>query len=182
MLPLLRDRLDPDAELCRLGATRPVARLDVPDGLPTVWLVTGYDEVRRVLGDTEAFSNELSRLSGTGLDSLAAQDPGGLGFTDPPTHIRLRGLLTAAFSARRLEALAPLVQAVVDAHVDEMTMQRSAADLVTDFAVPVPSLVICELLGVPEEGQAALAQRSAGRFDVPTAPTSRTRPATAMRT
>ena len=105
-LPLLRERTDPDPDLGRLRAGRPVARLDAPDEVPPVWLVTGHDEVRRVLGDPAVFSNDLRHLAGTGLEALAAQDPGGLGFTDPPDHTRLRRLLTPEFTARRLQELA----------------------------------------------------------------------------
>lgn len=165
-LPLLRDRLDPVAELGALRAARPVARLDVPDDMPAVWLVTGYEEVRRVLGDSETFSNDLARLAGTGLENLAAQDPGGLGFTDPPDHTRLRRLLTPEFTARRLHALRPRIDAVVGSTIDVLEVQGPPADFVTDFAVPIPSLVICDLLGVPEEDRAGLERRGAERFDV----------------
>ena len=105
LLPLLRNRFDPDADLGEVRRTRPVARLDADDGVPPVWLVTGYDEVRRVLGDSSSFSNDLRHLAGTGLETLAAQNPGGLGFTDPPDHTRLRRLLTPEFTGRRLQAL-----------------------------------------------------------------------------
>lgn len=165
-LPLLRDRLDPVAELGTLRAARPVARLDVPDDMPAVWLVTGYEEVRRVLGDSETFSNDLARLAGTGLENLAAQDPGGLGFTDPPDHTRLRRLLTPEFTAHRLQALRPRIDAVVGSTIDALEVQGPPADFVTDFAIPIPSLVICDLLGVPEEDRAGLERRSAERFDV----------------
>jgi cytochrome P450 len=165
-LPLLRDRFDPVAELGQVRATGRVARLDVPDDLPGVWLVTGYDDVRRVLGDTATFSNDLSRLSGTGLESLAAQDPGGLGFTDPPDHTRLRRLLAGEFTAHRLRALAPVIESVVGDRIDALVRQGPPADLVADFAIPVPSLVICELLGVPDEDRVELERRSAQRFDV----------------
>jgi cytochrome P450 len=166
-LPLLRERLDPVPELAAVRAARPVARLDLPDeGVPPVWLVTGHAEVRRVLSDTEAFSNDLSHLAGTGLEALAAQDPGGLGFTDPPDHTRLRRLLTPEFTAHGLQALAPRVEAVVAMRIDALAAQGPPADLVTDFAVPVPSSVICELLGVPEEDRSDVERRSTQRFDV----------------
>src|SRR6478609_2677642 len=135
--PLLRERLDPVPDLAALRATRPIARLDLPDeSVPPVWLVTGHAEVRRVLSDTEAFSNDLSHLAGTGLEALAAQDPGGLGFTDPPDHTRLRRLLTPEFTARGLQALAPRVEAVVATRIDALVAHGPPADLVTDFAVP----------------------------------------------
>src|SRR4051794_29566316 len=57
-LPLLRERFDPDPDLRRLRDARPVARLDVPDDVPPVWLVTAYDEVRRVLGDPGGVSHD----------------------------------------------------------------------------------------------------------------------------
>jgi cytochrome P450 len=90
--PLRRDGLDPTAELSRRREQEPVSRLRLPFGVK-VWLVTGYDEVRTVLGSADGFSNDFGRLAGsTGVDAL--HNPGGLGFADPPTHTRLRRLLT----------------------------------------------------------------------------------------
>ena len=165
LLPLLRNRFHPVAELAEVRRTRPVARLDVDEGMPAVWLVTGYHEVRRVLGDTTSFSNDLRHLAGTGLESLAAQNPGGLGFTDPPDHTRLRRLLTPEFTGRRLQALVPRIAAVVRSRLDGLVAQGPPADLVADFAVPVPSQVIGELLGVPEEDRDELEKCSIRRFD-----------------
>jgi cytochrome P450 len=165
LLPLLRNRFDPDVELGEVRRTRPVARLDADDGVPPVWLVTGYDEVRRVLGDSSSFSNDLRHLAGTGLEALGAQNPGGLGFTDPPDHTRLRRLLTPEFTGRRLQALVPRIEAVVRARIDALAVQGPPADLVADFAVPVPSQVIGEMLGVPEEDRDELEKCSLQRFD-----------------
>ena len=165
LLPLLRNRFDPDVELGEVRRTRPVARLDADDGVPPVWLVTGYDEVRRVLGDSSSFSNDLRHLAGTGLEALGAQNPGGLGFTDPPDHTRLRRLLTPEFTGRRLQALVPRIETVVRARIDALAVQGSPADLVADFAVPVPSQVIGEMLGVPEEDRDELEKCSLQRFD-----------------
>ena len=78
------------------------------------WLVTGYDEVRQVLADHDTFSNDFGNLVGRG-GVAAGLDPGGLGFTDPPYHTRLRHMLTPRFTAQRLKALSPLsVAAIVD--------------------------------------------------------------------
>ena len=165
LLLLLRNRFDPDAELAEVRRTRPVARLDVDEGLPRVWLVSGYDAVRQVLGDTTSFSNDLRYLAGTGLESLAAQNPGGLGFTDPPDHTRLRRLLTPEFTGHRLQHLVPRIEAVVHARLDALVAQGPPADLVADFAVPVPSQVIGELLGVPVEDRDELEKCSIQRFD-----------------
>jgi cytochrome P450 len=165
LLPLLRNRFDPDVELGEVRRTRPVARLDADDGVPPVWLVSGYHEVRRVLGDSSSFSNDLRHLAGTGLEALAAQNPGGLGFTDPPDHTRLRRLLTPEFTGRRLQALVPRIETIVRARIDALSVQGPPADLVADFAVPVPSQVIGGLLGVPEEDRDELEKCSLQRFD-----------------
>ncbi|MBK3638915.1 cytochrome P450, partial [Streptomyces sp. MBT97] len=68
---------------------------------------------------------------------------------DDPEHARLRRMVTAPFAIRRVEALRPVVQDIVDGLVDEMLAGPGPVDLVEAFALPIPSLVICELLGVP---------------------------------
>jgi cytochrome P450 len=73
--------------------------------------------------------------------------PGTFIAMDPPDHTRYRHLLAGQFTRRKLERLEPRVTAIVDAHIDRL---RPPADLVREFAFPIPSLVICELLGVPE--------------------------------
>ncbi|EWM17314.1 LOW QUALITY PROTEIN: cytochrome P450-SU2, partial [Kutzneria sp. 744] len=68
---------------------------------------------------------------------------------DDPEHDRHRKMLTRNFMIKRVEAMRPRVQEIVDGLIDDMLAGDKPADLVTDFALPVPSLVICELLGVP---------------------------------
>jgi cytochrome P450 len=75
---------------------------------------------------------------------------------DPPGHTAERKLLQAEFSAPATERLRPRVQALVDALIEKMTAGRSSADLVTEFAVPLPCQAICTLLGVPESDHAAI--------------------------
>lgn len=70
---------------------------------------------------------------------------------DDPEHARLRRMVTAPFTARRVEAMRPGIQRIVDAAIDSMTAGPRPADLVQSLALAVPSLVICELLGVPYE-------------------------------
>jgi cytochrome P450 len=173
LVQFLRDGVDPVPELARLSAEQPVSPLTIPNG-PTAWLVTGYQEVRAVLGDVETFSNDLTNLGGA-VDSGEDKDPGGLGFADPPKHTRLRRLLTPQFTAKRLRELEPRITALVDGCLDEMAQLGaggSPVDLVTAFAQPVPALVICELLGVPVEERADFQRISNNRFDVSGAPTS----------
>lgn len=68
---------------------------------------------------------------------------------DDPEHARLRRMATAAFSIKHVEALRPAIQKIVDDLIDAMLAGPKPVDLVQAFALPVPSLVICELLGVP---------------------------------
>lgn len=167
MLPLLRDRLAPSGELTELRGRLPVASIEVPDEIGARgWLVTGYAQVREVLGDPVRFSNELSHLAGTGIEHLAEQDPGGLGFRDPPEHTRLRRLLTREFTVRRLARLSPRIDALVIELLDDMEAAGPGTDLVERFAVPLPSQVICELLGVPPPDRAEFERRSTARFDM----------------
>src|SRR5919206_2401707 len=111
LVPLQRDGLDPVPELGRLRAEEPVSRLKLPFGL-RAWIVTGYEESKAVLGASAAFSNDFTNLVGT-VGITADQNPGGLGFTDPPDHTRLRKLLTPEFTGHRLRRLGPRIDTIV---------------------------------------------------------------------
>ena len=162
--PLKRTGLDPVDKLGEVRAQAPVSRLPVPLGFKA-WLVTGYDEVRTVLGSVDGFSNDFGNL--TGSPGVAAQDnPGGLGFADPPVHTRLRRLLTPEFTMRRLSRLAPRIEAIVAERLDAMAAADAPVDLWHEFALPIPSLTICELLGVPYDDRAEFQKASTARFDM----------------
>ena len=160
---LRRDELDPLLD----PSAGPVRKVPLPWGFRG-WLVSGYDEVRQVLADHESFSNDFGNLVGrnrVGADS----DPGGLGFTDPPEHTRLRQMLTPHFTGRRLRALEPAVSGFVAdsvAEVGRRIASDGSADLLEHFALPVPSLTICELLGVPYAERDQFQRLSRARFDV----------------
>lgn len=166
LLPLRRDGLDPVPEIGALREREPVSKLPVP-GL-NVWLVSGYEEARRVLGDAAAFSNDFAHLTAhTGVDEQ--HEPGGLGFCDPPDHTRLRRLLTPEFTMRRLSRLTPRIEAIVEdqmAQLEKAVAADGTVDFVEHFAMPVPAQVICELLGIPYEEREAFQEFSVARFDV----------------
>jgi cytochrome P450 len=141
--------------------------MKLPFGL-RAWLVTGYEEAKEVLANGPAFSNDFTNLVGT-VGITAEQNPGGLGFTDPPDHTRLRRLLTPEFTGHRLRRLAPRIEAIVAGQLDEMAEVAAAGgrvDLVQSFALPIPSLTICELLGVPYSDRAEFQRLSTTRFDL----------------
>jgi cytochrome P450 len=158
-----RDGLDPIAELRERRETEPVSKLELPFGI-TAWLVTGYDAAKQVLADSKSFSNAFGNLTSAGTDD--EQDPGGLGMTDPPYHTRLRKMLTPEFTMRRLNRLGPRIEAIVEQQLDAIEAAGQGADLVDLFAMPIPSLVICELLGVPYEDREGFQALSTARFDL----------------
>ncbi len=157
--PLRRSGLDP---VHRIGASAPdpVHRLAHMFGM-NIWLVSGQEEAKAVLADQRRFSNDIRPYVGA-----AGASVGGLGFTDPPEHTRLRTLLTPEFTMRRINRLTPRIEAIVDAQLDQMEASGPVVDLVEQFAFPIPFLVICELLGLPAEDRARFMTLSHARFDV----------------
>ena len=142
--------LDPPPDLSTLQSGGPLARVRLWDG-STPWLVTRYAEQRSLMADRRV-SADPNRKGYPALSTgaLARRDRG-ISFIsmDDPEHARLRRMVTGAFTVRRIEEMRPGIQRIVDTLVDEMLAGPSPADLVTAFALPVPSLVICQLLGVP---------------------------------
>jgi cytochrome P450 len=166
LVQFMREGFDPVAELARIRTEQPIFPMEIPGG-QTVYLVTRYDDVRAVLGDHERFSNDFGNVIGLGSNQ---EDPGGLGFRDPPEHTRLRKYLTPEFTMRRLRRLEPRIEAMVEEYLDRMEKQGSSADLVESFALPIPSLVVCELLGVPYADRADFMKLSTDRFDFTAGP------------
>ena len=116
-------------------------------------LITRYEDVRAVLSDTERFSNVRTttpeRQADLTDEEIAESRAGNLLGYDPPEHTRLRRMLTPEFTVRRMRRLEPRIAEIVDSALDDLVAAGRPADLVEHFALPVPSLVICELLGVP---------------------------------
>jgi cytochrome P450 len=86
--------------------------------------------------------------------------------TDPPYHTKLRRLLTPEFTMRRLQRLQPRIDAIIAEQLDAIEANGQPADLVHLFALPIPSLVICELLGVPYSDRDDFQALSTARFDL----------------
>ena len=163
-LPFLRTDLDPVAELDRRRADDPVIKLGRLLGM-NIWLVAGYAEAKQVLSDRDRYSNNVRPMIGN-LNDSDAHRLGGLGFTDPPDHTWLRKILTPEFTVRRLQQLEPTIVATIDDQLDELARQGPEADLVHDFAFPIPFTVICDLLGLPVEDRDTFFTLGPARFDV----------------
>lgn len=140
---------DPPAEYAALRESSPVSRIRCPAGFDT-WLVTRYDDVRAVLADPALSSRGASSAHvKADLDPYDEVDPGSIIQLDGAEHSRLRKMVVAEFTVRRVERLREYVREQVEQHLDAMLAKPGRADLVQDFALPIPSLAICELLGVP---------------------------------
>jgi cytochrome P450 len=134
-----------------MGGSGSIVRTTTPAG-DAAWLVTGYDSVRELLGDDRLGRRHPepergARFSGSVMFGQPSGDP----FSQPENQKQLRRLLTASFSAKRMSGLRPRVQALVDGLLDEMGRRTPPADLHEAVSFPLPTLVICELLGVPFE-------------------------------
>jgi cytochrome P450 len=127
----------------------PVSKVQLPTGR-TAWLVTRHADVRQMLR-SEAFSSDMTSPGFPLMVNAGASAPApGFFLTmDPPEHTRFRQLLTPEFMLRHMRRLEPLILETVTSTLDAMRDSGPPADLVTSFSLPVSSVVICHLLGVP---------------------------------
>ncbi|GAA4920207.1 hypothetical protein GCM10023204_28560 [Actinomycetospora succinea] len=166
---------DPPAGLRAVHDEGPIAPVTLTNGART-WVVTGYEEARTIFGDTRFSSDRLRHRDALSLapDEVGTQPvpyvstPVGEGpghgifiMMDPPEHTRLRKLLVGQFTVRRMRALSDQVTRYAVELIDAMRAAGSSADLCTDFALPLPSLVICDLLGVDHADRAEFQERAA---------------------
>ncbi|TWP50742.1 cytochrome P450 [Lentzea tibetensis] len=177
--PELVDRtgcpFDPAAGVTDLSARGPVHQVTATNG-EVVWLVTGHDEARAVLSDprmsADRFRNPrlLARVPQEMREQLLSPKARAGGFIamDAPEHTRYRRLLTGQFTVRRMRMLTPRIHEIVTDRLDAMIAAGPPADLVRDFALPVPSLVICELLGVPYDDRDSFQHRTAQLLNLET--------------
>ncbi|MFG2057483.1 cytochrome P450 [Micromonospora sp. NPDC048930] len=162
-----RDPLVPlDAEERRRFAG-PVTRVRLPTGA-SAWLVTRHADVRQLLRHP-GFSAEMSRPGYPLLRPLPSDafrnPPGGFIRMDGAEHAWLRRMLTAEFMIKNVRRIEPLIRQTVDRALDDLRDAGPPADLVAHFALPVPSMVICHLLGVPYADHAFFQERSRTLID-----------------
>jgi cytochrome P450 len=143
----------PPPEVMALSEKRPLSRVRIWDG-STPWLITGYDEVRTLFSDSRVSVDD--RRSGfphwnEGMLSTVHKRPRSVFTADAEEHTRFRRMLSKPFTFKRVEGLRPVIQKVTDDHIDAMLAGPQPGDIVTALALPVPSLVISQLLGVPYE-------------------------------
>lgn len=143
--------------------TCPVSSVSLRHG-QSAHLVTRHADVREVLRDHASFSSDPRSPGFPQLRPVvdATPAPGSFLVMDAPEHTRYRKLLTGEFTVRRMEKLRPVIERIAAERLDAMS---SPADLVASFALPVPSDVICLLLGVPAADRAFFSSRSQAHHD-----------------
>ncbi|MFC6558848.1 cytochrome P450 [Nonomuraea cavernae] len=155
------------------GAVQPLRLLNGA----RAWLVTGFEEARTVLSDPRFSADRVRHREATSLQphevaefeagtlppgpAVESREDGFFVFMDPPEHTRIRRLLTGQFTVRRMRALEDRVTEIAAEHIEAMKAAGTEADLVPAFALPLPSLVICELLGVDYADRAEFQERTA---------------------
>jgi cytochrome P450 len=144
--------LEPDPLLAEFRTTEPVVRVQLPFGEP-LWLLTRYDDVRAMLADPR-FSRRATIGTDVGRMSEFFPIEDSILGMDPPEHTRIRRLVSATFTARRMQALRGRAQEIVDALLDTMERSEQPVDFVQAVALPLPITMICELLGVPFDDRA----------------------------
>ncbi|PCC71619.1 Cytochrome P450 [Nannocystis exedens] len=141
--------LEPPEEWAKLRQGCPVAHVRLPSGDSAV-LLTRYSDVRQVLADPR-FTRQLgkdgaAKLSEEGGSVFETEEAASL----TEGHERWRRLLHKSFTAKRVQAMQPRIEAMADQLIDDMVRQGPPADLVAGLAFPLPVWVICELLGIPD--------------------------------
>ncbi|MGW5657336.1 cytochrome P450 [Streptomyces humi] len=143
----------PPPGLRALNETAPVSRGRIWDG-STPWLVTGHAAQRAILSDPRVSSDDKRPgfpYPNRAMSENAHHHPLTIFNADGADHTRIRRMMTRPFTRPRMEALRPEIQKFTDDLIDKMLAGPKPADLVTALSLPLPSLMICALLGVPYE-------------------------------
>ena len=146
---------DPPRHLREAAGQWPVSRVRIwNDGTP--WIITGHAEQRVLLSDPRVSVND--RLPGfphwhAGMEQVSTRRAPSVFNTDPPEHTRFRRMMTAPFTFKRVNAMRAVVQEITDDLIDQM-LACQPTDLVEAIALPLPTRMICAIMGVPYEDHA----------------------------
>lgn len=138
------------------------------------WVASRYADVQMILKDRrfgKGFEERMKMRNGDDVfdNPVYANMRTWMLVQDPPDHSRLRGLVSKAFTARRIEGLRPQIQTLVDELLDRVA-PRGRMDFIKDFAYPLPVNVICDMLGIPPEDRShfEFGSKISGRLIDPT--------------
>jgi len=154
--PMERSRACPFAPppaVMELGAAAPLSQVRIWDG-STPWLITGYEAARTLFADSRVSVDDT--LTGfphwnEHMLTISTRRPRSVFNSDAEEHTRFRRMLSKPFTFKRVEGLRPTIQKVTDEAIDAILAGPQPADIVSALALPVPTIVISEMLGVPYE-------------------------------
>jgi cytochrome P450 len=154
-MPYVIDRpadapLDPPSVFAKLREESPITRVTAWEGRRSAWLVTRWEDARAVLG-SPSFSSDPGRGVPTFMEDAVRGSRGFFQMSDDPSHAVMRRTLTREFMIKRINEMRPGIARLTDQLLTEMAKLNGPVDLVEHFSLPLPSLVICDLLGVPYE-------------------------------
>lgn len=157
MLPPIYEQLQRESPVCKVRNT--------VDG-KEAWLLTRYDDVRDILINPRLSAEPTAPgyPHMTAGHAATPQRSGDFVFLDDPEHARYRNFLTREFLVKSIEAMRPDVEWVVDHLADAMLRKGPTLNLVDDFALPVPSMVICKMLGVSYDDHHIIQELTASRL------------------
>ncbi|WP_104478385.1 Kineomicin cross-linking monooxygenase [Actinokineospora auranticolor] len=165
-----RTNCDPHADNVGLRAHGPLFRIvgeaSAQLGRDYVWQAFGYDVVRKVLGDHENFTTRPRFTHGDSGAHVETQFVGQISTYDPPEHTRLRRMLTPEFTVRRIRAMEPAIQRLIEDRLEMMEAAGPPADLQGLFADPVGAGVLCELLDIPRDDRGEFVRRIRRNVDL----------------
>ncbi|MEU4668845.1 cytochrome P450 [Amycolatopsis sp. NPDC023774] len=142
----------PPEEYTQIREEQPITRVKIPDG-KEAWVVSRHEDVRTVLNDrrfsSDRFNPNFPILVKGGNVFRQTNAERTMITMDAPEHGPARKSVLGEFTVKRVNAMRPRIQEIVDGLIDEILVSEKPVDLVEKLSLPVPSLVICELLGVP---------------------------------
>jgi len=161
--------LDPPPEYAKYRHEKPVVQARLWNG-KLIWLLTRYDDVRAMLGDNENFSTMPTRpgypMITPGRQEFLTKERGTLNRVDPPEHTRLRRMITREFMLKRIMEKKPFIEELITRLLDEMAAKGPPADLVQALALPLPTIVISNMLGLPYEDHDFIQERTSAKLSL----------------
>ena len=166
----LRCPFDPPPELQRRLREEPISKMKTWDGTEA-WLITTYEDGRAALSDDRLSADPTN--PGFPEKNVAYANTLGKDRTiraiDNPEHDRQKRMMVRDFTAKRVEEIRPYVQKLTDGLIDDMLKQKQPFDILPGLAVSLPTMVICELIGVPYEEREFFGHRAKAALAAPTA-------------
>ena len=177
---------DPPAEYAALRDDQPVVKVRVPTG-QDAWLVTRYDDVRRLLTDPRVSADRrhpnmplTEEVTEQSRRNIAAFGRSLIGL-DPPEHGPRRRMLIAEFTVRRMQELRPHIQHTVDGLIEDMLAGPRPVDLNTALSIKVPTHTLCDLLGMPFEDHELIVRSATAQLRRSVTPEERQRTSAELR-